>query len=355
MNATVSFLDIICSQGSSRLKAIKVCDHIFGGFMARLLPSARPARVNPAIIKRILIIRPGGIGDAVFLMPILRALKDQGYCFDILCEKRNAEVFISQEGLCSEVWRYDVFSEFRRIFFKSYDAVVDTEQWHFSSALVATFARTEIRVGFATRKLRVKLFNIPVKYDLDIYELDNFRELFSFLGITSELTLEGSYEVAAISRASERTSFSGEYTALALGGSIRSRRFTLEEVMRIVAEISTRGEKVVLLGGKEVVSLGRDIGRAGIPGVFNRTEQLTIAEAGATIQGARLFIGHDSGLLHLACAVGTPVRAVFTTGNVNKWGPRGDKHFVLKAGDFRGWRTLFGYTLIDRAERDSYL
>jgi len=38
---------------------------------------------------------------------------------------------------------------------------------------------------------------------------------------------------------------------------------------------------------------------------------------------ARLFIGNDSGITHLAAAVGTPVLALFGPTDPQVWGPRG--------------------------------
>jgi len=44
---------------------------------------------------------------------------------------------------------------------------------------------------------------------------------------------------------------------------------------------------------------------------------------------ARLYIGNDSGITHLAAAVGTPVVAVFGASDPVVWGPRGDRVRVL--------------------------
>ena len=41
------------------------------------------------------------------------------------------------------------------------------------------------------------------------------------------------------------------------------------------------------------------------------------------LAGARLFIGNDSGITHLAAAVGTPVLALFGPTDPNVWAPRG--------------------------------
>ena len=41
------------------------------------------------------------------------------------------------------------------------------------------------------------------------------------------------------------------------------------------------------------------------------------------IAGARLYIGNDSGITHLAAAVGVPVLAIFTASDPAVWAPRG--------------------------------
>ncbi len=41
------------------------------------------------------------------------------------------------------------------------------------------------------------------------------------------------------------------------------------------------------------------------------------------LRGARIFVGNDSGISHLAAAVRTPVLALFTTTNPKIWSPRG--------------------------------
>ena len=53
---------------------------------------------------------------------------------------------------------------------------------------------------------------------------------------------------------------------------------------------------------------------------------------------ARLYIGNDSGITHLAAAVGTPVVAVFGPTDPAVWGPRGDHvRVVHRAG---GWPSV---------------
>lgn len=49
------------------------------------------------------------------------------------------------------------------------------------------------------------------------------------------------------------------------------------------------------------------------------------------IAGADLFVGNDSGITHLAAAVGTPVVALFGPTDPDVWGPRGERVSVVRA------------------------
>lgn len=54
-------------------------------------------------------------------------------------------------------------------------------------------------------------------------------------------------------------------------------------------------------------------------------------ELACWLAGARCFIGNDSGVTHLAAAVGTPVVAIFGPSAPEVWQPRGPKVTVLRA------------------------
>jgi len=67
------------------------------------------------------------------------------------------------------------------------------------------------------------------------------------------------------------------------------------------------------------------------PGIrANLCGQLSVRESAATLSHARVYVGHDSGPMHLAAAVGTPCVAVFSSrGLPGEWFPYGDQHRVL--------------------------
>ena len=53
-------------------------------------------------------------------------------------------------------------------------------------------------------------------------------------------------------------------------------------------------------------------------------------ELACWLAGARVYVGNDSGITHLAAAVGTPVLALFGHTNPEVWAPRGPQVRVLK-------------------------
>jgi len=62
----------------------------------------------------------------------------------------------------------------------------------------------------------------------------------------------------------------------------------------------------------------------------NLCGRLTVRESAAVLEQARVVIGHDSGPMHLAAAVGSPCVAIFSSRNLpGEWFPYGQKHRVL--------------------------
>ena len=53
-------------------------------------------------------------------------------------------------------------------------------------------------------------------------------------------------------------------------------------------------------------------------------------ELACWLRSARIFVGNDSGISHLAAAVGTPVQAFFRTTDPRVWAPRGPSVHVVK-------------------------
>jgi len=64
--------------------------------------------------------------------------------------------------------------------------------------------------------------------------------------------------------------------------------------------------------------------------------ELSLLELAAVLAGSRALFGHDSGVSHLAAALGVPTLALFGPTDPAQWAPRGPRVRVLRApdGDF---------------------
>jgi ADP-heptose:LPS heptosyltransferase len=64
--------------------------------------------------------------------------------------------------------------------------------------------------------------------------------------------------------------------------------------------------------------------------IINLCGKLTPRESAAVFAEAAIFVGHDSGPMHLAATVGTPCVAIFAARNIPRvWFPHGGRHRVI--------------------------
>jgi ADP-heptose:LPS heptosyltransferase len=64
----------------------------------------------------------------------------------------------------------------------------------------------------------------------------------------------------------------------------------------------------------------------------NAAGQLSLRGSAAGLKHCRLYVGNDTGTMHLAASVGTPCIAIFSARDFpGRWYPYGDGHQVLRA------------------------
>ena len=287
------------------------------------------ALANPL---RILLIRPGGIGDAVLLVPAILALKERfpGAHISVLAEKRNGSAF----ALCPAVDRlllYDTPSGLAAALRGGFDLVIDTEQWHRLSAVVARLACAPFSIGFASNS-RSRLFSHAVPYSHDDYEAASFFHLLAPLGIAPPAVLKVPFLAVpgeAFSRAEALLASLGgtPFVALFTGASIAERRWGAERFGEVAARLAAAGVPVVVVGGKGDAADGELVVR-GLGGL-NLAGRTTLAETAAVIARSALLLSGDSGVLHLAVGLGIPTVSLFGPGIEAKWGPQGVGDIVL--------------------------
>ena len=317
-----------------KISALKRFDRAVGGLAAALLPA--PALQELALKElaqpgRILLIRPGGIGDAVLLVPAILALKKYfpGALISVLAEQRNGAVF----ALCPAVDRlllYDTPFGVARALSGGCDLVIDTEQWHRLSAVVARLSCASVSIGFASNS-RSRLFSHAIPYSHDDYEAESFFHLLAPLGIAPPAALKVPFLAVpgeASSRADDLLASLGgtRFVALFTGASIAERRWGAERFREVAERLAASGVPVVVVGGAGDAADGELVVRAG---GLNLAGKTTLAETAAVIARSALLLSGDSGVLHLAVGLGVPTVSLFGPGIEAKWGPKGEGDIVL--------------------------
>ncbi len=342
--------DVILSSGPLRIKTLKLIDFFLGTLIAWLIPGKKHQRKPSSVPSRILVIRPGGIGDAVLLLPVLKALRAQHpeLTVDILCEKRNVEVFRTQRGPGDQIFLYHSWRDMTTLLKQHYDIVFDTEQWHYLTALLVSIIPSDATIGFDTRPLRAKLFDQAVPYDTNAYELTNFFGLFSTLLNKDHavVNIDHYFNISNELHTWAKAKIPASSIIIALGASTPERRFSTEQVILLAEHVLSVGRTPVLLGGNDVVSHTAQImQRMNRPYIIDLVGKTSLEESAALIERSALYIGPDSGLSHLACAVGTKVIVFFGPGDAKQWAPRGEKHIVITRHLPCSPCTRFGYSL----------
>lgn len=310
---------------------LKSLDRWLGTTLARLLPAPRPLP-PPAAPHSILFIRPGGIGDAVVLVPAIQSLKEHfpAASIDILAEQRNAGAFALCSGL-RHVYLYDRPSQLLRVLRNRYDVVIDTEQWYRLSAVIVRLVRAPVKIGFATNERR-RLFSHPASYDLEDYEVNSFLRLLQPLGIgLSDSSPERWLQAPETARSAVAKLLpAGDPTPLVVifpGASIPEKRWEEDRFCEVVRWCGEQGHKVVLIGGGGEKAVA---GRIAAAGAINLVGMTSLAETAAVLERAAVVVSGDSGVLHIAAGLGRPAVSLFGPSSAAKWGPRGDRHVVLR-------------------------
>ena len=313
--------------------------------------SGVPSPVVPADIRRILVIRPGGMGDMVLLLPMLKALRQHylAAAIDLVCERRNREI-PGLAGDPAELLLYDAhpLQTVVRLIRRRYDLTIDTEQFHYFSAVMTWFSGAPVRIGFKINPGRNPLYTHLINYDLTGYEATEFMRLLGPLGVKSRESVEPCSFISLFPLPAHNS----RLILIHVAASTRYKHWAPEKFAELARRLSHESREkshesrlIVLVGGKKDKNLAETIARlSGLgEGVKVLAGEQSLSETAALIRRAELFIGGDSGLAHLAAALGTPTVVLFGPSDPAKWGARGPGHAIVRKELACSPCFIFGY------------
>lgn len=289
------------------------------------------------MVKRLLVLRWGAVGDFLLTLPAIYSLR-RHYC--------NAHIAVMADAhavsLASSIEYADEFLEF------DYAITSDERKARESARLsmLHTFEKFDFIVNFHSFSLldelleesgaRYTSFCGEVFQEKSKHASRHYRDFIESMLIPPvysrpKVYLSRGERLFALKYLSDRGLNWRRDCIVALhagSGDPRKRWFPdrFREVSRRLLEI---GAKVMLLSGPfdtEVVNFVRKgLEREGAFIVCD----LPIRKVAALMERAMLYVGNDSGLMHLASAVDTPVVSIFGPSSPLVWGPTGPWNTVL--------------------------
>ncbi len=206
----------------------------------------------------------------------------------------------------------------------------------FSSALAFQIGRVRDRFGYPGEGRGIFL-NCPVnRIENIIHRSQSYLHIMSALCRT-DLKAESSriditesmYESVRLLSDEYDINAGESYMVIAPRAVAESRRWGAENYAALAAMISERiGLRIILLGTAGEYGDGEIIAR-GNPKVVNLCGKTDIGQAATILDGARLFVGNDSGLAHLASIVGTPLVVLSGADRPAETSPLSDAKTVL--------------------------
>ncbi len=326
------------------IKTIKQIDQIIGPVLLKLFPRAVMPKSKASPLKKILIIRPGGMGDALLLLPILKEIDVLfPVKIDILCEPRNETVFKSIPFI-HQIFSYKNLKSMMSVFQKKYDAVFDTEQSHFLSAIVTRLVHADITAGFKTRG-REKMYNRAMAYSHHIYEAKLFWELFSIV-FSLRKPFHFNFPYFIPPKHNQFLSFNEKkIICLFSGATINERLWPEKRWAKVMDWIADRNLKPILIGGlKEYDQCKKIMAYCKTNTGTNLCSKLSISETTALFKQSKLLITTDSGILHLGVLCNVPTISLFGPGIADKWAPQSNHHIVINKMLSCSPCTVFGTT-----------
>ncbi len=290
-------------------------------------------------IKKILAVRNDRFGEFLLNIPAFRALKKSyaGAKLTLLVSPYVREL----AGCIDFVDEVISWENTRHKFSRIYRLSRELKAGNFDLCvifnpskelnIIAFLAGIPIRAGYnrkwaflLTHKMEDK------KYLGQKHEVEYNLELLNLIGIQTE--------DKALSLKIDDGIIKGEDVALHPFTSDPVKQWPIENfrelAQRLVKELN---KKVIVVGGKEElnksVAYFDNLGA----GIINMTGKTTLIQLAALLRKCRLLISGDSGPVHLACAVGTQVLAIFRNDipgkNAKRWGPWGKGHLVIEKPD----------------------
>lgn len=302
---------------------------------------------------RILVVALRFLGDVLLTTALIRSLR-QAYPaarLDVLVYANTAGMLAGNPDIDRVLTtpnrpRRADYRDLLPKLFRKYDLAVATQTG--DRPFLYTLLAAPVRVGAVPAKPATGWWKRFFFRRWTEFDDADTHTVLQHLKLADLLAIPRCYDLAppqtdAPERLAERFAFmAGDYAVLHPHPQWAYKRWPLDAWVEIGRYLHDRGMTVVLSGGpgqEEADYVARIAAR--LPqGAVDLAGRASLAELAGIIAQAKLFIGPDTGITHLAAATGAPTIALFGPTNPVKWAPwpkayREDRNPFPKVGSGR--------------------
>ena len=293
------------------------------------LPSMKPPQ-------RVLLIATRRIGDVLLTTPLLHSLRLAWPQAEI-----DVLVFRNTDGVLRgnpdahqivTVPEHPGFWQHLKLFlrlFRRYDLAVSTLTGDKPTLYAWVAGKHRIGLLSPERKQRWKqrLLNQWVDFDnLETHTVLMNLKLAEALGIAPSYPVVAAWTPQNAAQLSAILPFdmdTEDYAVLHVYPKFAYKTWHAQGWQELAQWLHTRGLRVVLTGSNAVDELAyvAEIFNTLPSNAVNVAGQLNLAESACLLQSAKIYVGPDTVMTHIAAAVGAPTVALFGPSNPVKWGP----------------------------------
>lgn len=295
--------------------------------------------------RRVCLVKPSALGDIVQTLPLLAGLRTRWPAAEFSwVVNRSLAGLLARHPHLTEVIPFDragrglsritgLWQMARRLRERRFDLTIDV-QGLFRSGLLTWLTRAGRRVGFASAREGAARFyteGVPVPTP-EVSAVTRYWVLAQAMGCA------GSPPRAVLSIGSEERAWARSMLAglprpwlvVHPGAQWETKRWPPEK-FAAVAHAAQRefGAGVVLVGGPGEATLTAQVRHRLPSATIDLAERTSLLQLAAVCEAADVFLSGDTGPMHLAAAMGTPVVAVFTCTSPVRAGPYGSGHRVV--------------------------
>lgn len=286
--------------------------------------------------QRILLIATRRIGDVLLTTPLLHSLRLAWPRAEI-----DVLVFRNTDGVLRgnpdiqqiiTVPEHPGFWQHAKLFlrlFRRYDLAVSTLTGDKPTLYAWVAGKQRIGLLALERKQRWKqrLLNQWVDFDnLETHTVLMNLKLAEALGVTPSYPVVAAWTPQNAAQLAAIMPFdinAEDYAALHVYPKFAYKTWHAQGWQDLAQWLHARGLRVVLTGSHAADELAyvADICRALPSNAVNVAGKLSLAESACLLQRAKIYVGPDTVMTHMAAALGTPTVALFGPSNPVKWGP----------------------------------